>query len=151
MYESCPDFSYSHVQQNKGRKMQQELFHETVQDALRELIRATGGTKIVGAKLWPSLPVDQSASKVSDCLNPDRRQHFNENELLHLLRIGRDIGCHAAMNHIATTSGYAEPNPVTPADEVQALQEQFIQAAKELQQMSRRLESLTSTSLRAVR
>ena len=62
--------------------MQPALFHESIQDALREVIRAAGGAKIVGAKLWPSLPVDQAASKISDCLNPDRRQHFSEAELL---------------------------------------------------------------------
>ena len=81
--------------------MQPALFHESIQDALREVIRAAGGAKIVGAKLWWWLPVDQAASKISDCLNPDRRQHFSEAELLHLLRIGREIDCHAAMHYIA--------------------------------------------------
>jgi hypothetical protein len=34
--------------------MQQALFHESIQDALREVIRAAGGSKIVGCELWPS-------------------------------------------------------------------------------------------------
>lgn len=105
--------------------MQQALFHESIHDALREVIRAAGGSKVVGCKLWPSLPVDQAASKISDCLNPDRRQHFNEAELLHLLRIGR---------------------------EMQALQQQFILATKELKAMSQRLEAITArANLTAVR
>ena len=105
--------------------MQPALFHESIQDALREVIRTAGGAKIVGSKLWPSLPVDQAASKISDCLNPDRRQHFNETEVLHLLRLGR---------------------------EVQALQQQFILATKELNAMSQRLEAITArANLQAVR
>ena len=132
--------------------MQPALFHESIQDALREVIRTAGGAKVVGAKLWPSLPVDQAASKISDCLNADRRQHFSENEMLHLLRIGREIDCHAAMHYIASISGYSQPEPVTPADEVQALQQQFILATKELKAMSQRLEAITArANLSAVR
>lgn len=132
--------------------MQPALFHESLQDALREVIRSAGGSKIVGSKLWPSLPVAQAASKISDCLNPDRRQNFNEMEVLHLLRIGREIECHAAMHFIASTCGYTLPDPVTPAEEVQALQQQFILATKELRAMSQRLEVITArTNLTAVR
>ena len=132
--------------------MQQALFHESIHDALREVIRAAGGSKVVGCKLWPSLPVDQAASKISDCLNPDRRQHFNEAELLHLLRIGCEIDCHAAMHYVASICGYSQPDPVTPADEVQALQQQFILATKELKAMSQRLEAITArANLTAVR
>ena len=132
--------------------MQPALFHESIQGALREVIRAAGGAKILGAKLWPSLPVDQAASKISDCLNLDRRQHFSEAELLHLLRIGRELDCHAARHYIASICGYSQPEPVTPADEVQALQQQFILATKELKAMSQRLESITArANIQAVR
>lgn len=135
--------------------MQPALFHESIQDALREVIRAAGGAKIVGSKLWPSLPVDQAASKISDCLNPDRRQHFNETEVLHLLRLlrlGREVECHAGLHYIASICGYSQPEPVTPADEVQALQQQFILATKELKAMSQRLEAITArANLQAVR
>ena len=132
--------------------MQPALFHESIQDALREVIRAAGGAKIVGAKLWPSLPVDQAASKISDCLNPDTRQHFIEAELLHLLRIGREIDCHAAMHYIASICGYSQPDPVTPADEVQALQQQFTVPAQRPRSNCQRLEAITArANIQAVR
>ena len=48
--------------------------------------------------------------------------------------------------------GYSQPDPVTPADEVQALQQQFILATKELKAMSQRLESITArANIQAVR
>ena len=42
--------------------------YETIEDALRDLVRALGGSKAVGAKLFPTLPIDQAAGRVSDCL-----------------------------------------------------------------------------------
>ena len=46
----------------------------------------------------------------------------------------------------------SQPEPVTPADEVQALQQQFILATKELKAMSQRLEAITArANLQAVR
>ena len=52
----------------------------------------------------------------------------------------------------ASICGYSQPDPVTPADEVQALQQQFILATKELKAMSQRLESITArANLSAVR
>ena len=56
------------------------------------------------------------------------------------------------MHYIASICGYAQPDPVTPADEVQALQQQFILATKELKAMSQRLEAITArANLTAVR
>ena len=52
----------------------------------------------------------------------------------------------------ASICGYSQPDPVTPADEVQALQQQFILATKELKAMSQRLEAITArANLSAVR
>ena len=47
--------------------------YENIEDALRDAVRALGGTKAVGGKLFPSLPIEQAASRVADCLNIDRR------------------------------------------------------------------------------
>jgi hypothetical protein len=56
------------------------------------------------------------------------------------------------MHYIASICGYAQPDPVTPADGVQALQQQFILATKELKAMSQRLEAITArANLQAVR
>ena len=59
---------------------------------------------------------------------------------------------HAAMHYLASICGYLKPEPVTPADEVQALQQQFILATKELKAMSQRLEAITArANIQAVR
>lgn len=123
---------------------QPPLFCDTIADALRDVIRTAGGAKAVGALLWPSLPADQASSRVNDSLNPDRRQHFSEHELLHLLSIGRRHGCHTAMQFIARTTGYSDPQPVEPSDQLQALQREFIEQARALKALSARIETISS-------
>ncbi len=88
----------------------QELFHETIADALRETIACLGGMKVVAARMRPELSADHAARWLSDCLNADRRERLCPEQLLWLLREGRAANCHAAMNFLAMDAGYrAEP------------------------------------------
>ncbi len=115
------------------------LFHETITDALRELVQALGGFKAVGAKMRPEKSPDEAARWVSDCLNSDRREEFKPDQVLWLLRAGREIGCHAAANYLMREAGYADPVPVEPEDERTRLQREFIAATKGLSTIADRL------------
>lgn len=130
--------------------MQLHLMHESVTDALREVIQAAGGPKKIGALLWPDQPTDQAAGRVRDCLNPDRRERFTPDQVMYLLRVGRECGCHSLINYMARESGYADPQPVEPEDEVARLQREFIEATKALGTMAARIEHINSNSLRRV-
>lgn len=55
---------------------QPALFHESIIDALRELVQGLGGTKAVGARMRPEMPVDHAGRWLSDCLNDARREHL---------------------------------------------------------------------------
>lgn len=118
--------------------------YETIEDALRDLVRALGGSKAVGSKLFPTLPIDQAAGRVSDCLNPDRRQHFSPAELLFLLRRGRAAGHHAAMAYVAASCDYEPPRPMSPAEELAEMQAAFIRATAELKAIGHRIETITA-------
>jgi hypothetical protein len=126
---------------------------ESIHDALREVVRAAGGAKVVGAKLWPAKPISLAQQRVNDSLNPEHPQEFKPCEVLFLLQLGRACGCHAAMQYTASTAGYSTPTPVDSADELQSLQREFIAAAAALKQMSQRIESIASarSALQAVR
>lgn len=124
---------------------------ESINDALRQVINHAGGAKAVGARMYPALPIHQAQQRINDSLNTEHRQHFNKLELIYLLRLGRDIGCHDAMYYLAAAVSYSEPSPIDTPDELQALQRQFIDAAAQLKQMSQRIEALTRTTLQAVR
>ena len=115
------------------------LFHETVIDALRDVVQGLGGAKAVGAKMRPDKSADVAARWISDCLNPDRAERFDPDQVLWLLRQGRAHGCHAAMNYLAREAGYADPTPVEPEDERARLQREFIEATKIIAGIGERL------------
>ena len=132
--------------------MQMGLHHDSLNDALREVVQAAGGNKKVGELLYPEKTIDEAAGRVRDCLNPDRREVFCPEQVLFLLRLGRQVGCHAAMAFMSRDAGYADPLPIEPEDEVARLQREFVEASKSLMQMASKIESLQSnpSSLRRI-
>lgn len=131
--------------------MQMSLHHESITDALREVVQSAGGAKNVGALMFPDMPTEHAASRVRDCLNADRRERFTPDQVLMLIRIGRQAGCHAVMMFIAHDAGYADPQPIEPEDEVARLQREFVEASKELMSMATKIESIQArSSIRSV-
>lgn len=118
------------------------LFHETLLDALREVVGALGGSKKVGPLLRSTKTPEEAARFINDCLNPDRRERFDPDDVLYLLRAGRAAGCHAAANYIMREAGYADPIPVEPEDERARAQRDFEIAVKALGTVTDRLARL---------
>jgi hypothetical protein len=119
---------------------QPALFHESINDALRELVAALGGTKQVGARMRPELSADHAGRWLSDCMNADRREHLTPERVMWLLVEGRKAGIHAAMTYIATDCGYSAPQPVEPEDERAKLQRDYIEAARAMAHLAERIE-----------
>lgn len=128
---------------------QPSLFHESINDALREVVLSLGGTKKVGALMRPQKMIDEAGRWVSDCLNPDRREKFDPEEIMFLLREARKIGCHTAVNHICNDAGYSNPMPVEPEDEKARLMREFIEATKQQTRNVDRLAALGARSMAA--
>lgn len=122
--------------------MQTALFYESLNDALRDVVMALGGTKKVGAMMRPEKTVDEAGRWVNDCLNPDRREKFDPEQVIWLLREGRKVGCHAAMHYLCSDTGYAAAQPVEPEDEIAALQRQFIESSKGVAAIAARIERM---------
>lgn len=118
------------------------LFHESINDALREVVQALGGFKKVGTAMRPEKGADEAGRWLADCLNADRREHFDPDQLLWLLREGRTAGIHSAANFLMRDSGYADPTPIEPEDERARLQREFIAAAEGVQAIAERLTRL---------
>lgn len=112
---------------------------ETFSEALIECVKALGGSKKVGASMKPSRPIEESARWVRDCLNPERRERFDPDEVIWLLREARRAGCHTGMHYLADVTGYSHPSPVEPADEAAELQRAFIESVRLQQQLVERL------------
>lgn len=114
------------------------LFHESVEDAAREVIHAAGGPKVVACQLWPDKAPEAAHRLLLACLNEDRQERLSPGHLLMLMRIGRQKGSHALMAHMALESGY-QATPIEPEDERAKLQREYIQAVKALDRISGRL------------
>lgn len=118
------------------------MLAESLNDALIECVKACGGSKVVGVALWPAKGVEAAQRQILACLNPDRQEKLSPDETLHIMRLARAKGCHAAMEFISSSIGYAAPIPVDPKDEAAELQRQFIEASSKLAAMAERIERL---------
>lgn len=126
---------------------QPALFHESINDALRDLVAALGGAKAVGARMRPELPADHAGRWLADCLNDGRREHLSPAQVVWLLREGRAAGHHHAMHWLAGEVGYAAPPPVEPEDERIRLQREYVAAARDMARMAERIERLAAPTL----
>lgn len=122
---------------------------ETINDALIECVKALGGSKSAGVALWPAKGVEAAQRHLLACLNPDRAEKLGPDEVLHVLRLARERGCHAGMQYLAAALSYAEPMPVEPRDEADELRRQVLAMGHELQRALSRLDQLERPGLRA--
>lgn len=113
-----------------NNKQQVSLFHESISDALKEVIQQAGGSKSVACKLWPEKTPDSAHRTLLDCLNENRAEKLSPEQVLFLLRIGREVGCHSAINYLTREAGYSDPQPIEPEDEKAKLMREFIAAQK---------------------
>ena len=122
---------------------------DTLNSALIECVKAAGGSKVVGHAIWPEVGADVAQRKLLNCLGDANPAHLTPDQMLLILRLAREHGCHAGMAYIAQTLGYADPVPVDPKDEAAELQRQFIEATRHLSKMAERIEQLNRPALRA--
>lgn len=123
---------------------QDSLFAEDILDALGDVVRAMGGAKTVGPMMRHNaeMPPLQAAKWLLDCLNKERRERFTPDQVLWLLREGRRVGCHSAINFLCDDAGYSRPNPIEPEDEAAALMRDYIESVKLQKRLADRMERL---------
>ena len=80
-----------------------------IYETLIECVKAIGGSKVAGIALWPAKGVEASQRHLLACLNPERNEKLGPDEVLHVLRLARERGCHAGMQYLAAALSYAEP------------------------------------------
>lgn len=112
--------------------------YESWADAFRAVVQSLGGTKKVGEMMRPEKPVDEAGRWVADCLNPDRREKFDPEQVLLLLRAGRRVGCHAAMSYMTSDAGYEMPRTVSA-------ETQLADALQQMRSMQDSMASMAST------
>jgi hypothetical protein len=89
--------------------MQLSLMQEAIEDAIKEVARVVGGTKVLAGALWPTKA--NSHTHFLDCLNPERPAKLSPSELMVVAKIGRERDCHAVMQFLVQEIGYEMPKP----------------------------------------
>ena len=120
---------------------QDRLFYDGINDALRNVIQALGGNKVIGCKLWPEKAPDAAARSLADCLNEHKAEKLAPEQILLLLRMGHSVGCHAAMVYIAQETGY-EVKPITPSEERDRLADAILEASRTLERALKAADSI---------
>lgn len=123
---------------------------ESLNAALVECVKACGGSAMVGAKLWPEKTPEAAQRLLLDCLNEDRPAKLSPEQVLFVLRLSREKGCHVGINFIAESLGYAEPVPIDPRDELTELLRQSNELRAQLLRSSERIERLVTPAMRSV-
>lgn len=127
---------------------------ETLNDCLIACVKAAGGSKQVGHKVWPEKTVDAAQRHLLNCLNEGKDERLTPDQVILIARLARDKGCHAYAEFVAFSLSYAEPVPIEPKDEADELRRQFIESTRSLAAMAERIEALekqqASTKVRAV-
>lgn len=114
----------------------------TFTDALIECVKAAGGSKPVGAALWPEKTPEAAQRALLDALNDDRPARLSPEQVVFVLRLARAKGCHAGMQWLCSELSYADPQPVEPKDEADDLRRQLLAMGRELQAGLDRLAAL---------
>lgn len=99
---------------------QDDLFHETVYDALKGVVARCGGSKAVGHRLWPHLSPERAGQHLANCLSTTRDEKLDPEQVILLLRWGREAGYHGAKHWIDAECGYEPSAPIKPEDAITA-------------------------------
>lgn len=122
---------------------------ESLNDALIGCVRALGGSKVVGSRLWGGKAVDAAQRHLLACLNESKPERLDPQQVLTILQWSKAIGYHGGMRFLCHEAGYAEPVPVAPRDEADDLRRQVLEMGKALQSALARIEKLDPVSARA--
>lgn len=118
------------------------LIHEDWRSALRYAVDAIGGPAQVGVRLWPAKSGRDARVLLLHCLSPDRPEKLDLEEIEWILAEARKAGAHAGLAYLCRSTGYADPQPITPEDEQSELMRQFVAAQKAMSAIVRRLDGL---------
>lgn len=99
---------------------QQELFFESILDALGSDIAAAGGFKTVASKLWPAESLTTSAARLRNALNSGQPQKLCPEEVLQIKKLAYEHGSTATVDFEAQQLGF-QCNWIEPEDQSEQL------------------------------
>jgi len=116
--------------------------YETINEALIACVKASGGSKTVGAALWPEMAPDHAQRKLLSALDEARPEKLCPAQVLFVLKLARARGFHDGVAHILESLSYAPTTPIEPKDEAADLMRQVLESQRQLAAQMERLAAL---------
>jgi len=134
------------------------LYVESIYEALKtdcQAIAAACGNvkawaKITGSLLWPQKLPDEAAKLLNMCLDSNRHEKLDPEQVLWIITEARKWGSHATITYQCQRANFADPVPITPEDESAKLMREFNAQAKTLAHMLEKIERI-NTTLKAIK
>ena len=118
------------------------MHFESINEALIACVKAAGGSKSVGASLWPDIAPDQAQRKLLNALDEHRPENLRPSQVMMVLRQARVKGFHEGVAYILEELSYAPTTPVKPADVAEDLMRQVIESQRLLAVQMGRLSAM---------
>lgn len=125
----------------------QPLFLEDIYDALQALVQRLGGAKVVAGRVWPHKPPEQARQQLLDCMNRENTRKLDLDELLALLRMGREAGYHDTKHWLDSELGYDPSQPLDPVIQRDRVSEELAGVTERLAQLQRSIERMNEISI----
>lgn len=125
---------------------QEELPLESYLEALREDVKALGGSTAVGKWFIPEKSDEAQRNYVNDRLSSGRRDRFSDDQVQLIMRraVARR-GYSAALNYVCDVVGTERPKPKDPNAERERAMARFVEAAGSMQRVAEDLKRLGVT------
>lgn len=128
---------------------QNQLFHDSIFDAIGADVAACGGIKKVACALWPTLEPSIASARLRGALNPEHAQKLCPEEVIAIKRLAREQGSTATIDYEARELSY-QVTWIEPDDELERLERENNELLKQLLRRQERAESLRA-KVRAIK
>lgn len=122
------------------------LKHCCIAIAVNEEGNGRAWAKVVGHKIWPQKSPDEAGRLLIHCIDQSRNEKLDPDQVVLILRWAREVNCHVAMHFIANECMYHTPTPVTPEEQIDSLQRDYIDAVNKLERITMQMRKIQGTT-----
>lgn len=131
---------------------QAALFFDSWEEALRDDVRALGGSKKIGQLLYPEKDVESAARTLNDKLNSGRRERLTDEQERMIIRMaGENRGHSAALHFLCDDTRFERTKPITPEESATRLQREFVDNIARGERILEEFKRLTKSPLQAIK
>lgn len=114
---------------------QQPLWYDTLESALVDVLRGVYGKGCFQKAAGDMYPTEDPIDKgkwLEKALDPERAEKLGINDIIWIMKLGRQHGLHGAMYFLADEVSYSRPAPIEPKDQIDEQMRMVLTAAEQI-------------------